>query len=84
MRSATVGGVGKGTVAEVVVGRPSMPPRNTKAGQTDVVANAGRKDVLVTRPSPLKLVGSNIHSVMVNGGFVIVLVQVPWLTVTKG
>ena len=81
------GGLGNSPVADVVVDLPSAPLYIT-AGQNGVVAGVGQmvsgaRFALLLGPR-VTVTGSNTHSEIVNGGFVIVLVQVPWLTVING
>ena len=77
------GGVGNGTMAHVVVGLPSIPPVETKAGQYGIFAGTGQTLIVVAARLTLfpaawvTVTGSNNHSVIVNGGFVMVLVQLP-------
>jgi hypothetical protein len=83
------GGLGNGTVADVEVGKPSIPPVQTRAGQNGVVAGAGKKAgaarlFFLLLLSWVSVTTSNTHPVMVSGTCVIVLIQAPSLTVTWG
>ena len=79
--------MGKGTLGVVVVDDPSGPVY-TMAGHLDVVAGFGQKGSKACRfcltACPLNVTGSNTHCDIVKGAFVIVLVQLPSLTVTRG